>query len=149
MEMTTNEIVRMYKEAADKKNQITILADMNLCSTDDIRAELIKGGIDPRTLPRKRRKPGEAAEATAVPETPPAPDAEPKAAEQAPVVLIQREDVPLVHVALAHYYDELNQTAKDLRMQARETDNKAVDVWRILNEINAQTPEAQHDPLPR
>ena len=32
MEMTTNEIVRMYKEAADKKNQINILADMNLCT---------------------------------------------------------------------------------------------------------------------
>lgn len=57
MEMTTNEIVRMYKEAADKKNQINILADMNLCTPDDIRAELIKGGIDARTLPRKRRKP--------------------------------------------------------------------------------------------
>ena len=52
MEMTTNEIVRMYKEAADKKNQINILADMNLCTPDDIRAELIKGGIDARTLPR-------------------------------------------------------------------------------------------------
>lgn len=142
MEMTTNEIVRMYKEAADKKNQITILADMNLCTPDDIRAELIKGGIDARTLPRKRRKPGEAAETTAVPETAPAPDAEPKAAEPAPVVQIQREDVPLVHVALAHYYDELSQNAKDLREQARATDNKACDVWRILNEINAQTEEA-------
>lgn len=142
MEMTTHEIVRMYKEAADKKNQITILADMNLCTPDDIRAELIKGGIDARTLPRKRKKPGEAAEITAVLETATASDAEPKAAEQAAVVQIQRDDVPLVHVALAHYYDELNQNAKDLREQARATDNKDCDVWRILNEINAQTEEA-------
>lgn len=151
MEMTTHEIVRMYKDAADKKNQITILADMNLCTPDDIRAELIKGGIDPRTLPRKRRKPGEknAEEATAVPETPPATDATPQATEQAPVVQIQRDDAPLVRTALAHYYAELNQNAKDLREQAREIDNKSCDVWRILNEIDAQNPEAQHDPLPR
>jgi len=141
MEMTTNEIVRMYKEAADKKNQINILADMNLCTPDDIRAELIKGGIDARTLPRKRRKPGEAAETTAVPESAPTPDAS-KDAEQTPAVLIQREDVPLVNDALAHYYDELSQNAKDLREQVRATDNKARDVWRILNEINAQTEEA-------
>ena len=141
MEMTTNEIVRMYKEAADKKNQINILADMNLSTPDDIRAELIKGGIDARTLPRKRRKPGEAAETTAVPESAPTPDAS-KDAEQTPAVLIQREDVPLVNDALAHYYDELSQNAKDLREQVRATDNKARDVWRILNEINAQTEEA-------
>ena len=141
MEMTTNEIVRMYKEAADKKNQINILADMNLCTPDDIRAELIKGGIDARTLPRKRRKPGEAAETTAVPESAPTPDAS-KDAEQTPAVLIQREDVPLVNDALAHYYDELSQNAKDLREQVRATDNQARDVWRILNEINAQTEEA-------
>ena len=115
---------------------------MNLCTPDDIRAELIKGGIDARTLPRKRRKPGEVAETTAVPETAPTSDAELKDAEQTPAVLIQREDVPLVHVALAHYYDELSQNAKDLREQARATDNKACDVWRILNEINAQTEEA-------
>lgn len=145
MEMTTHEIVRMYKEAADKKNQITILADMNLCTPDDIRAELIKGGIDARTLPRKRRKPGEknAEETTTVPETTPTTDAAPQATEQAPVIQIQREDAPLVRTALAHYYDELNQNAKDLREQARAADNKACDAWRILNEINAQTTEEE------
>ncbi len=150
MEMTTHEIVRMYKDAADKKKQITILAQMNLCTPEEIRDELIKGGIDARTLPRKRKKPGEkVAETTAVPETTPATKAEPKDTEQALPVFIQREDVALVHVALAHYYDELNQNAKDLRAQAREIDNKSCDVWRILNEIDAQTEEATHDPLPR
>lgn len=151
MEMTTREIVQMYKQAADKKNQITILADMNLCTPDDIRAELIKGGIDARTLPRKRRKPGEkiAEEATAVPENPPATDAAPQATEQAPAVQIQRDDAPLVRTALAHYYAELNQNAKDLREQARGLENKSCDVCRIMNEIDAQNPEAQYDPLPR
>ena len=32
MEMQTHEIVRMYKEAADKKKQIVILSQMNLCT---------------------------------------------------------------------------------------------------------------------
>lgn len=151
MEMTNHEIVQMYKNSADKKKQITILAEMNLCTPEAIRDELVKGGVDPRTLPRKRRKPGEkqAEEATAVPETAPTTDAAPQVTEQAPVVQIQRDDVPLVRTALAHYYAELNQNAKDLREQAREVDNKSCDVWRILNEIDAQNPEAQHDPLPR
>ena len=91
MEMTTHEIVRMYKDAADKKKQITILAQMNLCTPEEIRDELIKGGIDARTLPRKRKKPGEkVAETTAVPETTPATKAEPKDTEQALPVFIQR-----------------------------------------------------------
>lgn len=59
MEMQTHEIVRMYKEAADKKKQIVILSQMNLCTPEEIREELVKGGIDPRTLPRKRKQPGE------------------------------------------------------------------------------------------
>lgn len=136
MEMTTREIVQMYKEAADKKKQITILAQMNLCSPEEIRDELIKGGIDARTLPRKRKKPGEA---TAAGEPAPTPDAEPKAAEQAAVVFIQRDDVGVVHDALESYYEKLSQNAKDLRAKAREIDDKSCDVWRILNEINAQT----------
>lgn len=61
MEMTTSEIVRAYKEAADKRKQITILSQMNLCTTDEIRDELIKGGIDGRTLPKKRKQPQKAA----------------------------------------------------------------------------------------
>ena len=56
MEMQTHEIVRMYKDAADKKKQITILAQMNLCTPEEIRDELIKGGIDAPDAPEKRKK---------------------------------------------------------------------------------------------
>lgn len=88
MEMQTHEIVRMYKEAADKKKQIVILSQMNLCTPEEIREELVKGGIDPRTLPRKRKQPGEkkAEETTAEP--------------AASAVLIPMADAPLVREAL-------------------------------------------------
>lgn len=56
MEMPTSEIVRRFKNAADKKQQIEILAQMNLCSPEEIRAVLIQGGVDQRTLPRKRKE---------------------------------------------------------------------------------------------
>ena len=54
--MSTYDITKMYKEAKDKRAQIDILADMNLCTTKEIREELIKGGIPFQTLPRKSRK---------------------------------------------------------------------------------------------
>lgn len=54
--MSTYDITKMYKEAKDKRAQIDILADMNCCTTKQIREELIKGGITFQTLPRKSRK---------------------------------------------------------------------------------------------
>lgn len=50
MEMTTREIVIDYKNAVIKGKQITILAQLNNCTTDKIRAELIRGGIPKREL---------------------------------------------------------------------------------------------------
>jgi len=44
MQMTNEEIVRSYKEAADKKEQIKILAEFNLVSKEEIRKILIEGG---------------------------------------------------------------------------------------------------------
>lgn len=145
MEMTTHEIVRMYKEAADKKNQINILADMNLCTPDDIRAELIKGGIDARTLPRKRRKPGEkiAEEATAVPETPPATDAAPQTTEQARTVLISIEDAELVREALLFYVGDIQGELTERRQQVKTLEQAAGDIVRIVDNIEKQTTEAK------
>lgn len=50
-----DEIGCLYKEAPDKKEQIKILMDLNLCSEDDIRSALIRSGIDGRSLPRRRK----------------------------------------------------------------------------------------------
>lgn len=57
MEMTANEIVRSYKEAKDKKKQVGILAQLNLCTPEDIKKILIEGGVDWRELPRGKRTP--------------------------------------------------------------------------------------------
>lgn len=140
MNMTTNEIVRMYKDTADKKKQITILADMNLCTREEIRAELIKGGIDARTLPRKRKKPGEA---TAAGEPAPTPDAEPKAAEQAPGILIPIEDAQLVREALLFYVGDIQGELAERRREVEALEQAAGNIVRIVNEIDAQTEEAK------
>lgn len=36
MQMTESEIVRNYREAKNKREQITILADLNRCEKEDI-----------------------------------------------------------------------------------------------------------------
>lgn len=55
MEMTAHEIVRSYKEAKDKKKQVGILAQLNLCTPEDIKKILVEGGINWRELPRGKR----------------------------------------------------------------------------------------------
>ena len=46
MEMTKDEIIRRYKEAKDKKDQIKILADLNLCSSKEIKDILVAAGVE-------------------------------------------------------------------------------------------------------
>lgn len=49
MWMTENEIARSYREARNRKHQIYILADLNLCSVSEIKAILEeKGEIKPK-----------------------------------------------------------------------------------------------------
>ena len=56
LEMTTEEIVRSYREALDKRHQIEVLADLNVCSKDVIRRVLIDGGVKHQELPRQPKK---------------------------------------------------------------------------------------------
>ncbi len=56
LEMTPEEIVRSYREALDKKHQLEILADLNVCSEDVIRKVLIENGVRPQEMPRQRKK---------------------------------------------------------------------------------------------
>ena len=53
MEMTPNEILRDFNSAKNKRTQIQILADLNLCDPSDIAAILIAGGADKRTIPKE------------------------------------------------------------------------------------------------
>lgn len=52
MEMPNEEILRSYRQAKDPRNQITVLAELNLCGTAQIVEILTEGGIDPETLPK-------------------------------------------------------------------------------------------------
>lgn len=54
--MSCGEIVRSYREAADKKAQVKILAELNLCSQREIIEILIANGVKPQELPRQRKK---------------------------------------------------------------------------------------------
>ncbi len=57
MYMERHEIVQMYKEAADKNAQIEILADLNVCSKQEILTILQEEGlISGVKLPKKARR---------------------------------------------------------------------------------------------
>lgn len=51
--MTVFDIVQQYMMSADRERQIEILADMNLCSQDDIREVLAEAGC---MLPEKKKR---------------------------------------------------------------------------------------------
>lgn len=54
MHMTNGEIVRSYREAKEKKKQIEILAELNACTTADIKKILVEGGVQfPGPKPKK------------------------------------------------------------------------------------------------
>ena len=50
--MEPKDIVKSYKEAANKRKQIAILAQLNLCKESDILDVLRDNGVDHRALPR-------------------------------------------------------------------------------------------------
>ena len=54
--MTESEIVRRYKEAKDKKQQISILADLNATTVDEIKTVLKINGIDLRSANSRAKK---------------------------------------------------------------------------------------------
>lgn len=55
MEMTKADILRDWKEAKDKKNQVRVLAELNCTTQEHIVAILKEMGVDGRLLPRKRK----------------------------------------------------------------------------------------------
>lgn len=56
MVMTNEDIVRSYKEAKDRRAQIKVLAELNVCPQELIIEILKEGGVDWRELPRQRKK---------------------------------------------------------------------------------------------
>lgn len=74
MHMTNGEIVRSYRTAKEKKKQIEILAELNACSTADIKKILVEEGVQfPGPKPEKPESstaetPAEAPKEKTVPE---------------------------------------------------------------------------------
>ena len=56
MQMTNEEIVRSYNEAANKNKQIRILADLNCTSPSEIQTVLAKAGVKGVTMPARIAK---------------------------------------------------------------------------------------------
>lgn len=60
MPMSQADITKEYREAKDKKQQIKILADENICKTGDIVRVLLASGIPESELPKRPGpKPGQ------------------------------------------------------------------------------------------
>ena len=57
MVMTENEIVRDYKAAKNKRQQIEILADLNATTVDEIKAVLKSNNVDLRGGNYRAKKP--------------------------------------------------------------------------------------------
>lgn len=54
MQMTNEDILKEFKEAKNKHEQVKILADLNLCTVDQIVGILKAQGVDGRQLPHKK-----------------------------------------------------------------------------------------------
>lgn len=67
--MTESEIVRNYREAKNKREQVNILADLNCCSKEEITEILLNNGVSSQELPKKRKprkKPEESSKHSAI-----------------------------------------------------------------------------------
>lgn len=53
LNMSNDEILASWRDAKDRRSQITILAELNATTEEDIRDRLIAQGVDGRQLPRK------------------------------------------------------------------------------------------------
>lgn len=71
MTMTAEEIVRHYNQAANKKGDITVLADLNLTDTASIRAILVDAGVLEPDKKRQRNLSKNATEGAPSAENPP------------------------------------------------------------------------------
>lgn len=56
MQMSENEIVRDYRQAKNKGHQVGILAELNLCTKEEIISILKSNGVSQAELPRNRKK---------------------------------------------------------------------------------------------
>jgi hypothetical protein len=100
MQMTDEEILLSFKQAKNPPDQVQILADLNCCDVDTIKRILIDQGVDPRKLPRAKRKLNPVYERKAAPAADSAPA--PAPATQAPVAPpVEAAPVPVLDMLKA------------------------------------------------
>ena len=55
---TLGQLLKMYREAPNKGEQLRAIADLTTLSTEQVKALLLANGISPKELPRARKKDG-------------------------------------------------------------------------------------------
>lgn len=106
MQMNNAEIVKMYREAKDKKAQITILAELNVCDKEDIIKILKAGGVSQAEMPRNRKKT----------------ESDGKSKAEADVYQKQPEKEPVAAVT-----EELPEVVKEVICRQMEQEQEAID----------------------
>ena len=104
--MTEEEIVRNFKQAKNKREQIKILADLNCTSRGEIEETLKKNGVSKEELPAK---PGRKAKKEEIPEA-------------------VREACGKEMVNLQMDIDKNTDTIRDLQQQNRELEAKMIQI---------------------
>lgn len=154
--MTNGEIVKSYLAAKDKKKQIGILAELNLCSTEQIKEILIECGVDSRQMPRNRKpvaeehtpatvstKPMTEAAETENPcenDTPVRDRAEPdeRPDPDKAVILCSREDKTVILKALYMYTEKGHPIIDELKKALDETTQAVRRAERLIEEMEAE-----------
>ena len=118
MQMTENEIVKSYKQATKKVQQIGILADLNLCTKKEIRAILESHGCEVPHYGNRYTKPKETSKPTK--------SKEPNKPEQ-PALDFQTPVVVLVQKRLAEIDFEMKPL--ETRLEALSIEYNALKNW--------------------
>ena len=132
--MTNEEILISYRESKDKKLQVKILSELNVCSQEQIKEILIQEGVRQCELPRNRKKKEDAEEKFQLRDE----EVQPKETQEQNNFSETEEQIdPLVRQALLHYREQLvmeraqTQTSVDLARQILEENETSL---RLLQE---------------
>ena len=129
MEMTDSEIVRSYREARDKRKQVKILSQLNLCEIEEILDILTKNGVKSQELPRTRRVNTKTETAETLPQ----------ASNQEQETADQRRRERIYRDALLVYQQQLEREANAAEeaylAQKREFDRRQNEINQLLEEL--------------
>lgn len=137
--MTELEIVSTFRQAKYPGKQVAILAELNGCSTEEIKEILLRNGVEQKNLPRKSRKMRQAemdalVESSAIEEPVEPAVAEPMPEETPAPVEVQIPDVGIFELickeeaAAATREKELGDQMRELRVALRAAEKRLADI---------------------